>query len=271
MTPAPGPTPTPAAAPAGAGSVRSERDGHVLVLTLDRPAKLNALTPRMTAELADAVRTANADDDVRAVVLTGEGRAFCAGSDIAGLDDYSSPWEFGERTDYGDILRGLHKPAVAAVNGHALGGGLELALACDIRLAAAEATFAAPEIKLGWIGGSGQSALLAHNIGAGNAAWMVLTGDPVDAATALAWGLVSKVTPRQELTREAVELARRIAARAPLAARTAKRTLRAAHTMPIDDAIALERHLQTICFATQDAAEGRAAFAERRTPNFKGR
>ncbi|MFI6350149.1 enoyl-CoA hydratase/isomerase family protein [Streptomyces sp. NPDC050560] len=265
MTTAPGPEAS------AEGAVRGEREGHVLLLTLDRPAKLNALTPAMTAQLADAVREANADDAVRAVVVTGAGRAFCAGSDIAGLDGYATAWEFGERTDYGDILRTLKKPAVAAVNGHALGGGLELALSCDIRLAAVGATFAAPEIKLGWIGGSGQSALLAHSIGAGNASWMVLTGDPVDTDTALAWGLVSKVTEPGALLDEARDLAARIAARAPLAARTAKRTLRAAHTMALDDAIALERHLQTVCFATEDAAEGRAAFAERRTPEFRGR
>jgi enoyl-CoA hydratase/carnithine racemase len=252
------------------GSVRLETDGHVAVVTLDRPDKLNALTSEMTAELSGHVGAVNDSQDIRAVVVTGAGRAFCAGSDIGSLDGYATPWEFGLRTDYGDVLRTLRKPVIAAVNGHALGGGLELALACDIRVAADTATFAAPEIKLGWIGGSGQSALLAHSVGPSNAALMLLTGDPVDAATALRWGLVSEVVPASALLDRARDLAAVIASRAPVAAQTAKLNLRAAYEMPLTRAIDYERHLQTICFATADAAEGRAAFSERRAPAFRG-
>jgi enoyl-CoA hydratase/carnithine racemase len=253
------------------GTVHLEADGHVAVLRLDRPAKLNALTSEMTAQLAGHVATINDSADLRAVVVTGTGRAFCAGSDIAELDHYQTPWQFGLRQDYGDVLRALRKPAIAAVNGHALGGGLELALACDIRIAADTASFAAPEIKLGWIGGSGQSALLARSVGPSNAAVMLLTGDPVDAATALRWGLVSEITQAGALDARARELAAVIAARAPVAAQTAKLNLLAAYEMTLTRAIDYERHLQTICFATSDAAEGRAAFAERRTPMFEGR
>jgi enoyl-CoA hydratase/carnithine racemase len=257
------------------GRIRCETQGPVAVVTLDRPAKLNALTPEMAAELRS--RLAGLDDDatVRAIVLTGAGgRAgpvFCAGSDIAELDTYDTPWAFRNRLDYGDAVRAVRTPVVAAVGGHALGGGLELALSCDIRIAGESARFAAPEIKLGWIGGSGQSALLTHSIGASNAALMLLTGDPVDASQALAWGLVSRVVPDEELLPAATELAGRIAARAPIAAETAKANLRAAHSMPLAQAIQYERDLQTVCFATEDAAEGRAAFAERREPRFTGR
>jgi enoyl-CoA hydratase/carnithine racemase len=267
MTTSAGPV---AAGPASTGTVRLETDGRVAVLTLDRPAKLNALTGEMTAELAGHVAAINDSADIRAVVLTGTGRAFCAGSDIAELDKYPTPWQFGLREDYGDILRAVRKPVIAAVNGHALGGGLELALACDIRIAAETASFAAPEIKLGWIGGSGQSALLAHCVGPSNAALMLLTGDPVDAPTALRWGLVSELVPAEGLATRARELARVIASRAPVAAQTAKLNLSAAYEMPLSRAIGYERHLQTICFATSDAAEGRAAFAERRSPEFSG-
>jgi enoyl-CoA hydratase/carnithine racemase len=252
------------------GSVRLETNAQVAVLTLDRPDKLNALTSEMTAELTGHVAAVNENPAIRAIVLTGTGRAFCAGSDISELDNYPTPWEFGLRQDYGDVLRTLRKPVIAAVNGHALGGGLELALACDIRIAAETATFAAPEIKLGWIGGSGQSALLAHSIGPSNAALMLLTGDPVDAATALRWGLVSEVVPPDTLLDRARELAAVIASRAPVAAQTAKLNLRAAYEMPLTRAIDYERHLQTICFATADAAEGRTAFVERRPPAFRG-
>lgn len=252
--------------------VLCEVDGHVAVLTLNRARKLNAVTTEMTAALWGYVARLNGDPGVRAVVLTGAGdRAFCAGSDVGGLDAYETPWDFRNRADYGDAIRALRKPVIAAVNGYAYGGGLELALACDIRLAAGTATFAAPEIKLGWVGGSGQSALLAHNIGAGNAALMLLTGDPIDAARALAWGLVSEVVPPGDLMRAARALAARIAARAPLAAQTAKANLAAAYTMPLEQAIRYERDLQTICFATEDAGEGRAALTERRPPRFRGR
>jgi enoyl-CoA hydratase/carnithine racemase len=153
---------------------------------------------------------------------------------------------------------------IAAVNGYAFGGGLETALSCDIRLASSTATFAAPEIKLGWIGGGGMSTFLAHSIGPSNAALMLLTGDPIDAARAERWGLVSEVTAPEDLLARATELARIIATRPPIAAETAKTNLRAAFNLPQDQAIEYERDLQTICFATDDAHEGRRAFAERR-------
>jgi enoyl-CoA hydratase/carnithine racemase len=247
-------------------------DGPVAVITLNRPAKLNAITPEMAGALRACLDRVDADPGIRVAVLTGAGgRSFCVGSDIRELDAYVTPWEFRNRGDYGDAVRALRKPIIAAVNGYAYGGGLELAMACDIRLAASTATFAAPEIKLGWIGGSGQSALLAHAVGPGNAAVMLLTGDPIDAARARDWGLVTEVLPPDELLAAVRELAGKIAARPPIAAQTAKANLKAAYTMPLDQAIQYERDLQTVCFATADAAEGRAAFAARREPVFEGR
>ncbi|TDC05653.1 enoyl-CoA hydratase/isomerase family protein [Nonomuraea longispora] len=252
--------------------VHLDVDGPVAVITLNRPDKLNAITPGMAAALRAGLDRVDADPGVRVAVLTGAGeRSFCVGSDIGELDAYATPWEFRNRGDYGDAVRALRKPLIAAVNGYAYGGGLELAMACDIRLAADTATFAAPEIKLGWIGGSGQSALLAHAVGPSNAATMLLTGDPIDASRALRWGLVTDLHPREELLPAALELAGRIAARPPIAAQTAKANVRAAYSMPLEQAIRYERDLQTVCFATADAAEGRAAFAERREPVFEGR
>ncbi|MFB4268185.1 enoyl-CoA hydratase/isomerase family protein [Nonomuraea sp. GTA35] len=249
-----------------------EVDGPVAVVTLNRPAKLNAITPDMAAALRACLSRVDADPDLRVAVLTGAGeRSFCVGSDIRELDEYATPWEFRNRGDYGDAVRALRKPIIAAVNGYAYGGGLELAMACDIRLAAETATFAAPEIKLGWIGGSGQSALLAHAVGPSNAATMLLTGDPVDAARAQAWGLVTDVHAPGRLMKAARTLAHTIAKRPPIAAQTAKANLKAAYSMPLDQAIQYERDLQTVCFATADAAEGRAAFAARREPVFEGR
>jgi enoyl-CoA hydratase/carnithine racemase len=246
--------------------------GPVATMTLNRPGKLNAVTPQMTDAIRGHADRINADGDIRVVVLTGAGeKAFCAGSDIGELDAYDTAWEFRGRPDYCDAVRAIRKPVIAAVNGYAYGGGLELALSADIRLASRAAMFAAPEIKLGWIGGGGVSAFLALSAGPSNAALMLYTGDPVDAATALSWGLVSQVLEPRELLPAARELAGRIAQRPPIAAQTAKLNLRAAHAMPLESAIAYERDLQTICFATEDAAEGRAAFKQKRQPRFHGR
>ncbi len=254
------------------GNILVARDGFVGTITINRPEKLNAMTPEMAAALVAAVTTFNADDGIRCVILTGAGeKAFSAGSDIQTLDDYDTAWNFRNRPDYCDAIRGLLKPSVAAVNGYAFGGGLETAMACDIRIAAENASFAAPEIKLGWIGGGGMAVNLAHAVGPSNAALMVMTGDPIDAATAERWGLVSRVVPQADLMAEARKIAQAIAARAPIAAETAKLNLRAAWELSIANAIAYERDLQAICFATEDAKEGRAAFKEKRAPVFKRR
>lgn len=245
---------------------------HVATITLNRPAKLNALTPEMAAALIAAVSECNTSDAVRCVVITGAGeKAFSAGSDITTLDDYATPWDFRNRDDYCDALRACRKPVVAAINGYALGGGLETAMAADIRIASTNARFAAPEIKLGWIGGGGMAAGLTYSMGASNAALMLLTGDMIDADKALAWGLVSEVVAPDALLVRAQEIAATIASRAPIAAETAKLNLHAAHTMPWEKAIDYERDLQAICFATDDAKEGRAAFAEKRAPVFRRR
>ena len=246
-------------------------DGAVATITLNRPAKLNAATPAMARAIVAATEECNRNDRVRCVIVTGTGRAFCAGSDIAELDSYATPWDFRNRTDYCDAIHRLLKPSIAAVNGHALGGGLETALSCDIRIASDNARFAAPEVRLGWIGGGGMAAFLAHSIGASNAALMLMTGDPIDAARALAWGLVSEVVAPEDLITRARALADTIASRAPIAAETAKLNLAAAFSMPLAQAMAYERDLQTICFATADADEGRAAFRDKRPPVFNRR
>jgi enoyl-CoA hydratase/carnithine racemase len=249
-----------------------EVDGHVATITLNRPQKLNAVTPEMADAIVAAVKECNDSDTIRCVIVTGAGeKAFCAGSDIHELDTYETPWQFRNRPDYCDAIRRLSKPSIAAVNGYAFGGGLETAMSCDIRVAAENAQFAAPEIKLGWIGGGGMTMHLAHSIGMSNAALMIMTGDPIPADRALAWGLVSNVVPRERLVARARAIADTIAARAPIAAETAKLNLKAAHSMPAEKAIEFERDLQTICFATEDAREGRAAFKQKRAPVFRRR
>ncbi|PPG43352.1 enoyl-CoA hydratase/isomerase family protein [Pseudoclavibacter sp. RFBA6] len=249
-----------------------ELDGFTATVTINRPAKLNSVTQEMSDALVAVATWANDSDDVRVIILTGAGeRSFCAGSDIRSLDKYATPWDFRNREDYCDALRALRKPIIAAINGYAFGGGLETAMTCDIRLAAETASLAAPEIKLGWIGGGGMASFLAHSAGASNAALMLLTGDPISAQQALSWGIVSEVLPSQQLLGRARELAAVIASRPPIAAETAKANLRASYNLSQDAAVAYERDLQTITFATADADEGRAAFAEKREGVFHRR
>jgi enoyl-CoA hydratase/carnithine racemase len=249
-----------------------EVDGHVAVITLNRQQKLNAVTPEMAEAIVASVQRCNDSDTIRCVIVTGAGeKSFCAGSDIRELDHYETPWQFRNRPDYCDAIRKLAKPSIAAINGYAFGGGLETAMSCDIRIASTNAQFAAPEIKLGWIGGGGMTMHLAHSIGMSNAAFMVMTGDPISAGKALDWGLVSEVMDREALLGRARQIAHTIASRAPIAAETAKLNLKAVYAMPPEKAIEYERDLQTICFATDDAREGRAAFKEKRQPIFRRR
>jgi enoyl-CoA hydratase len=248
------------------------QQGPVAVMTLNRPAKLNTVTTAMAAEIKVYAERCNDDDTIRVLVLTGAGRkAFCAGSDVRDLDDYGSAWTFRNRAEYCDSIRAIRKPVICAVNGHAYGGGLELCLNSDIRLAADTATFCAAEIKLGWIGGGGVSFLLAHNIGASSAAQMLLTGDPIGSAEALQRGLVSALHDADALMPAAMVLAATIAERPPIAVQVAKDNLRAAYAMSLEMAVRYERDLQAVCMGTADAAEGRAAFRDKRSPRFTGR
>lgn len=254
------------------GTVDFEIRNRVALVTLNRPEKLNAISREMARQMDDAVARCNQADDVRAVVVTGAGdRAFCAGTDIKQLDEFDTLWGIRNREDYCAAVRNIRRPVICAINGYALGGGLEMAMGADIRIADETAKLGAPEVKLGWIGGGGMSQHLSRSAGMSNAALMLMTGDPVSAARALAWGLVSEVCAAEDLLPRAFEIADAIAARAPIAAEHAKLNLEAATNMPARMAIQYELDLQTVAFATQDADEGRKAFAEKRTPDFKRR
>lgn len=255
------------------GTVDFRRDDMVARITLNRPEKLNAVSREMARRLDDIVAECNRDSDIRAVVLTGAGeRAFCAGTDVSQLDQFGdNAWDFRNREDYCKAVRQIVKPVVCAINGYALGGGLEMALSCDVRLAAETAKLGAPEIKLGWIGGGGMAVMLSRSAGSSNAAMMLMTGDPVDAATAKEWQLVSEVVAPDALVDRASEIAATIASRAPIAAEHAKINLANAANMPAVQATQYELDLQAICFGTEDAAEGRRAFAEKRSPRFQRR
>jgi enoyl-CoA hydratase/carnithine racemase len=251
------------------GRIGFDRRGMTAIITLDRPASLNAVSREMARELEAVVKACSRDDMIRCVVLTGAGeRAFCAGTDVKQLDEFDDAWGFRNREDYCLSIRYIRKPVVCAINGYALGGGLEMALSCDIRIASVNARFGAPEIKLGWIGGGGMSQMLSRSAGTSNAAFMLLTGDPIDAATAMDWGLVTETLEPEALLGRAIAIAEIIASRAPIAAEMAKLNLEASANIPAKYATQYELDLQAICFASRDAHEGRAAFKEKRPPAF---
>jgi enoyl-CoA hydratase len=251
--------------------IELEFDGDVATCRLNRPAKLNTMTPDMGRELFAFAERVNADEAVRVVILTGTGeRAFSAGSDVKVLDDYGSNWQLRNRVDYMRAIWAIRKPVIAAIRGFAIGGGLELAMASDIRLATPDARFGAGEIKLGWHGGAGNTQLLPRLVGAGNALMMLLTADLVSAEDALRMGLVQEIVAPEELDERARELAATIAANAPIAAQLAKHLVRVAQSTSLEVGLAYENDTFAYCFTTDDAVEGRAAFAEKRPPRFTG-
>jgi len=253
--------------------VRYDVDEGIATITLDRPAKRNAVTPEMGRELARLAREANGDPQVRAVVLTGAGDvAFCAGSDVASLPPDATFWEVRNRDlDYTYALRTIRKPLLAMIRGYALGGGLELALMCDIRYADETASFGAPEVRLGWTPGGGASQLLPRLVGYGHALELMLTGRRVDAARALEIGLVERVLPAGELEDAVYGLAREIAELSPIAVEAVKQAVRISLSTPPEVGMQAENELFALCFASEDHREGIRAFLEKRRPEFHGR
>ena len=253
--------------------IRSERRGAVALLTLDRPKALNALDRATLEALETRVAEVAADPGVRALVLTGEGRAFAAGADIEQMLGMS-PVEAEAFSCLGHAataaLEALPIPTIAAVNGFALGGGCEVALACDWIYASERARFGQPEVKLGVIPGFGGTSRLARRVGLGWAKELVLNGEPIDAAEALRIGLVNRVFPADELLDAAIRAGEQIAEKGPLAIAHAKRVLQEAQDVDPRVAHTLEQKAFGLVFSTADRAEGMAAFVEKRDPVFRG-
>jgi E-phenylitaconyl-CoA hydratase len=242
-------------------------EAAVARITLNRPDKRNAINDEMRAELTGAFARFDADPSVRVVVLTGAGPALCAGGDLSAVMIPPDPI----RSRAVEPLDQFTKPIIAAINGLAYGGGLELALACDIRLASTTARFALPEVRIGSMPGSGGTQRLPAVIGPTLAAQMILTGEPIDAARALAAGLVSELAEPENLLATATARALTIAANAPLAVIAAKRALRVAAGMHDPANLDFERRLFNELALTDDRNEGRLAFREKRAPVFKGK
>ncbi len=247
-------------------------EGPIAIITLNRPEALNALNSVMVRELVDSLGRLDVDEKVRCVVLTGSEKAFCAGADVKEMATKSSA-----EMASADHLRGvwekaanLQKPLIAALSGYALGGGLELAMCCDIILASEGTKLGQPEINIGIIPGGGGTQRLARAVGKYKATEMIMTGAMVTADEAKALGLVNRVVPPGKHLEEAVKIASDIATKAPLAVRAAKRAIAASQEKGLSQGLELERTLFYELFGTEDKKEGMAAFLEKRKPNFKG-
>jgi enoyl-CoA hydratase len=254
--------------------VKLTQDGFVATLTVARPDRLNALSPEVMADLTDAVSEVAAKAHaIRCLVVTGEGKAFVAGADIAAMQNMTP----GEASDFasrghqlGAALEALPLPVIAAINGFALGGGCELALACDFAYASDKAKLGQPEVKLGVIPGFGGTQRLLRRVGVGVARELVYSGMMIDAHEALRIGLVNRVFAHDELLPKTYEVARTIAEMGPLAVGAAKRVIREGEMMPLPQANALEVEAFAHCFTSADQREGMAAFLGKRAAAFKG-
>jgi enoyl-CoA hydratase len=255
-------------------SLTLQRDGAVAVVTVNRPKVLNALNTATLDELAATMRGLQQDETVRCLIVTGAGeKSFIAGADINELAALT-PTLGREHARAGqavfDLVEQLGKPVIAAINGYALGGGCELAMACTIRIAADTARLGQPEINLGMIPGFGGTQRLSRLVGTGRAFELLLTGEPIGAAEAYRIGLVNRVVPASELMAEAHRLAAAIAAKAPVAVRYVLEAVRGGVQLPLADALALEATLVGLMASTADMREGARAFLEKRAPEFKG-
>lgn len=247
------------------------RQGQVATVQLNRPEALNALSPELMADLATALRSLDADPEVRAIVLTGSERAFAAGADIKAMAT-ASPIDLMQMDLFKDWAQvpATKKPIVAAVSGFVLGGGCELMMMCDLVVASETTKLGQPEINLGVIPGAGGTQRLTKIVGKHRAMELVLTGRQINAQESLAWGLVNKVVPVELVLEEAQKLAAEIASKAPWAVRLGKEAVLLADETHLSEGLTHERKNFHLLFASQDQKEGMAAFAEKRKPQFTG-
>ncbi len=251
-----------------------DRQEGIGYLTINRPKVFNAINNQMIEEMKRAIEEFHQDKLVGVVIITGTGKAFQTGADIEELSQMSPleilQWNQGVVENF-EALEKMRQPVIAAINGYALGGGLELALACTIRIAAESAKMGLPEVKIGILPGAGGTQRLPRLIGKGLAAEMILTGEMIDAKEAYRIGLVNHVVPAEQLMVTAEEIARKILRNAPIAVALAKDAIEVGKNLPLDGAIQYAQKNCITCFSTEDMKEGTAAFLEKRKPQFKGR
>lgn len=258
-----------------ANPLLDSRDGPLLTLTLNRPDRLNAVSPPLYERLVAELEAADADRDIRCVILTGRGRAFCAGADVKAHRDRPQSAEerhrythLGQRANH--LIQSIGTPVVAAVNGHAIGAGLELALSADFAIVAEDARLRLPEIALGTFVGGGAVYTLAERVGVLKAREIIFLGDFLSGAEAAAMGALNHAVPAAEVLPEATRLAHRLARRAPIPMGAAKRLIGPASALPREEALERERAALEEILGTADWREGLAAFHEKRPPRFRG-
>jgi enoyl-CoA hydratase len=252
--------------------IERQPEQRTALVRLNRPKQLNALNGAVMDALCDALEGLDRDDGVRAIVVTGNERAFAAGADIGEMAG-ATPVDMlsSNRIGQWDRVRRITKPVIAAVNGWCLGGGCELAMTLDLIVAGEGAKFGQPEINIGVMPGAGGTQRLTRAIGKSKAMEMILTGEPMSAAEAERAGLVARVTTDELCVEDALALAAKVATKSPVALRLAKEAVNAAYEMGLTEALAHERRLFYLLFASEDQKEGMAAFLEKRPPEFKGR
>ncbi len=250
-----------------------EARGAVALLRFNRPEKLNAMNSKMKDDIVAVLSHLEGDDAVRVVIVTGQGdKAFVAGADINEFKDRTAlqQWDLYQRPFLYDAVDGFSKPIIAMINGYCLGGGCELAMACDIRIASDRAQIGQPEINIGIIPGGGGSQRLPRLVGLGKALQLILTGERIPAADAHEIGLVDEVVAHDRLEARTFEIANKIAEKSPVAVRLAKEATKAAVRMNLDEGLRYEQSLFSLVFATRDKTEGVTAFLEKRPPKFTG-
>jgi enoyl-CoA hydratase len=251
-----------------------ERKEDIACITINREEVLNALNGEVIVELDAAFHELHNDDEIKCIILTGKGRAFVAGADISLLNTFDGQQgrklaRLGQAMM--NYVESMDKPVIAAINGFAIGGGCELAMCCDIRVASQNAKFGQPEVNLGIIPGYGGSQRLTRLVGKGMAKYLCLTGDQITADEAKEIGLVEKVVPIEDLMNESFKIAKKIASKAPIAAGLIKLAINASEDVPLNLGIAYEAELYNTAFKTEDREEGLSAFLEKRKPVFKNK
>jgi enoyl-CoA hydratase/carnithine racemase len=244
--------------------------GHIAEIVLNRPQKHNAVTREMAARLRDICAEADQDEDVRVILIKGAGeRAFSSGSDLNALAQYPSAWAFRNRVVYENVVRNIKKPVIAALKGWVLGGGGEMALAADIRVAGRSVKIGFPEVTRGWVGGGGASQMLPRLVGYGQAMRLLLSGEPVGADEAFRLGLVEYLVDDAEVDSTARALCMKIAGFSPVAVQSVKTSVRMALSSSLEAGLRYENEMNTLCFSAGDHMEGIKAFNEGRTAEFK--
>ena len=252
-------------------TVLIEREEPIAVVRLNRPEQLNALSNQLMGELVGALENLDADETIRCIVLAGDERAFAAGADIPELRDTRTlDLYFGARLDKWDAIRKVRTPLIAAVSGFCLGGGCELAMACDFIIASETAQFGQPETGIGVMPGAGGTQRLTRAVGKAKAMDVILAGRFLDAWEAERAGLVARVVAKEAWLEEAKRVAREVGAKAPIAQRLAKEAVNRGYETTLEAGLDVERKLFHLAHSTEDAAEGLTAFGEKRKPNFKG-